>query len=264
MKSCQSGSALLLAALLCPSLFPFTIKAADSVESIQKEATEWAKLRMETVRLETDWTWQREMMQSTLAALQERGKTLQEKRDQLQAKAAADPQAAGDLEAKNEAARAMIGSVEKNLKTLSEKLVRMRPALPPRLSQALELPYRSLADPALGTSEHLQHAMTLLNRCAQFNKAISYGEEEMTLPGAQNPRLIEVIYWGMSHGYALDRVNNIGYFGYPAKTGWTWEADPGIAKQVALLIAIHKDKSDPAFVEIPARLGSSFAENTKE
>ncbi len=263
MKCRHHGSATFYA-LLCVSLFPLGSKAADPLESVQKEATEWSKLRAETVRLESDWSWQREMMGSTLSALKEREKNLQEKRDQLQAKSAADPQAASDLEARNEAARTMMSSVEKHLKTLSEKLVQMRPSLPPRLSQALELPYRSLVDPSLGTSEHLQHAMTLLSRCSQFNKAITYGEEELKLPGAANPRLIEVIYWGLSHAYAVDRVNNIGYYGYPAKTGWTWDADPEMAKQVSLLIAIHKDKSDPAFVEVPARLVSSATETTKE
>jgi len=263
MKCRQSGNANLLA-LLCIISFPIGVIAADPVESVQKEATEWTKLRMETVRMETDWAWQREMMNSTLSALQERGTTLQEKRDQLQAKAAADPQATGDLEAKNEAARAMMSTLEKRLKSLSDKLIQMRPSLPPRLSQALELPYRSLVDPTLGTSEHMQQAMTLLSRCAQFNKAITYGEEELLLPGSQNPRLIEVIYWGMSHGYALDRVNNIGYYGYPGKKGWTWEADPEIARQISQLIAINKDKSDPAFVEISARLGSTTLETIKE
>jgi hypothetical protein len=64
-----------------------------------------------------------------------------------------------------------------------------------------------------------------------------------------------VIYWGLSHGYALDVVGGKAWYGSPGPQGWQWAACPGAAKQVAQLIAIYNDKAGPDFVAVPIRLG---------
>jgi hypothetical protein len=63
----------------------------------------------------------------------------------------------------------------------------------------------------------------------------------------------------LSHAYALDRNGNKAYFGHPGKDGWFWEPQPEIAGAVAQLLAINEEKSDPAFVEVPAQVNDSPA-----
>lgn len=234
-------------------LLPLRIAAADPIDTVEKSAVDWAKIRAETVRLESDEQSERELLQSTVGALRERVRMLEEKRDSIRAKAGEDPRDA-DLAARSEAARASMKSADGRLKALTESLVQFRPWLPPRLSKALELPYRSLADPLLTTGERMQFASAVLNRCAQFNQAVTGGDEALTLDGETEPHVMEVVYWGLAQACALDRVSGKAYVGYPGERGWVWEARPELLKPVSRVIAIFKDKADPEFVELPASL----------
>lgn len=228
------------------------------VDAVRQVVTEWAKIRAETVRLETNWESERELLTSTLKAQHERAETLANQKKTLESKTAGERDALASLATQNAAAEAALNTATERLRQIGAQLVTLRPWLPPRLSQALELPYRSLANPALTPGERMQFVTTILNRCAQFNKAITYGDEPLTLPGDTDRRMVEVIYWGASHAYAFDRAGGKAYFGSPGAQGWSWEPSPGSEKSVALLIAIYRDKADPQFVEVPAHVSDAL------
>ncbi|HWA84699.1 MAG TPA: DUF3450 family protein [Opitutus sp.] len=260
LRAVTPVSRLILAGL--PWLMAGSLAAAEgsgSVASVEKTVGEWAKVRAETVRLETDWEAEHELLQSTLKALQERAKALADDKKSLSAKTAGERESLATLAAENAASEAALGAAAARLAKVSAQLVELRHSLPPRLSQALELPYRSLADPKLSPGERMQFVTTILNRCAQFNSTITYGEEPLTIPGVDGTRLLEVIYWGASHAYALDRAGGKAYLGSPEAQGWGWEATPDAAKSVAELIDIYRDKSDPRFVEVPAHFANALA-----
>ncbi len=224
------------------------------VDSVRQAVTEWAKIRSETVRLETNWETEREILNSTLKAQRERAQTLATEKKTLEAKTVLERDSLTTLAAQNATAETALKAATDRLGKVGAELIALRPWLPPRLSQALELPYRSLANPALTPGERMQFVSTILNRCAQFNKAITYGDELLTLPGETGRRMLEVIYWGASHAYALDRAGGKSYFGSPGAQGWTWEPAPGADKSTAQLIAIYRDKADPQFIEVPAHI----------
>jgi hypothetical protein len=214
---------------------------------------DWARIRAETVRLQTDEASEKELLQSTIGALKERARILEEKRDSLKSKADPDPRGA-ELPAKIEAARASLAGADARLKRLGDSLVQLRPWLPPRLSKALELPYRSLANPLLTTGERMQYVSAVLNRCAQFNQSLAGGDEVLTPGGEAEPRVMEVVYLGLAEAYALDRVSGKAYLGFPGATGWVWEAHPELVGSISRMVAVYKDKADPEFVELPASL----------
>ena len=165
--------ASLLCWILAPALLPLRVPAADSIESVEKAATEWVKVRAETTRIQSDWASQQELLGSTVKALVERAQSLEAKRDSLRAKTAKDREEIEVARNRNQATAAEIQLAETHVTDLRERLIRLRPSLPPRLSAALELPYRSLAATDAGFSEHMQATMTILNRCVQFNRIIT-------------------------------------------------------------------------------------------
>src|SRR5580698_8869253 len=167
-------TALLLCALLVPAW------GASPLDDVQKTVTEWVRVRAETARIEDDWTWQQTLMQSTLEALQERTRQLEAQRTELEARTTEERRDTADLMARRQALEDAQAHAADHLRLLGERLVRMRAWLPPRLSVALELPYRSLAEPDADTSERMRYAMVILNRCAQFNRTVSVGEEIIT------------------------------------------------------------------------------------
>ncbi len=235
-------------------LVPLGARGGDTVDSVEKAATEWVKTRAETTRLETDWESQRPLLESMANALTERAQSTEEKRDRLKAQTAKDRDEIETAQAKNQELSASLQAADGRLNTLKERLVQLRPSLPPRLSGALELAYRSLAAPDLGTSERMQATMTVLNRCVQFNRMITCDEEVLTIEGESGPRSFEVVYWGLSRGYALDRTAGKVWLGSPGTKGWQWEPRPEAARAVIELIAVCKDKAEPEFIPVPARL----------
>jgi hypothetical protein len=228
--------------------------AADPISEVGKTAADWVKTRAETVRIENAWVQDRALLTSTITGLKERAARLQDQRDHLLATTAEERAELAALTAKLTESRESLEATEGRLLALTEKITRLRPHLPPRLSEALEMSYRSLGGKDASPSERMQLVMTVLNRCAQFNLAITHGEEVLTLEGEPGPKAVDVIYWGLSHGYALDRAGGKAWLGTPGPERWQWEPLPGAAPTVADLMAIRLDQADPRLVSVPARL----------
>ena len=104
----------------------------------------------------------------------------------------------------------------------------------------------------------MQLAMTVLNRCAQFNASIEQDQETIQFEGEPTPVSVDVIYWGLSHGYALDRVRNRAWLGSPGGGRWHWEPIDNV-EAVAKLIAVRMDAADPELVAVPARVDAGGA-----
>ena len=245
--------------LLTVCLAAVPAHAADPIKEVGQTASEWVKTRAETVRLETAWTQNRVLLASTITGLKDRADRLQDKRDHLLSTTTEERAEQASLAAKLTESQASLHLTEARLTTLTEKVLRLRPQLPPRLSDALEMSYRSLAATEPSPGERMQLIMTVLNRCAQFNLSITQGDETLTLPGEPGPKSVDVIYWGLSHGYALDRTANKAWLGTPAATGWHWEPLADAAPAVTALFAIRRDEADPRLVQVPARLKAATA-----
>lgn len=238
--------------------------AADSIDSVQQAAIRVTEIRTETARLETEWNWQKNLMESTIAALEKRAEILGAERDLLEASTASARAETEEIRARYDVASEKFAEAEIFLGSLTARLVAMRPWLPPKLSDALELPYLSLQDDSMTTGERMQFASTILNRCSQFNKTITYGEEALEIEGLGESRLVEVLYWGLSHAYALDRADNRGFLGTPNETGWGWVEKSGLGSPIEKLIAVYRDETQPDFVEMPARITAPFKQTSQE
>jgi Protein of unknown function (DUF3450) len=235
------------------------IGAADTLEEADKSAGEFVKLQVENARLETEWRSQRELLGSLVRALQERAASLAEKRDLTKAKTAKDREELDAIRARIQRENDDSRVFESRLNAVSAKLLSLRSSLPPHLSEALEMSYRTLAGAEAPPGERLQQVMNVLNRCAQFNRMVFVGEDVLTLEGEPPEKSLEVIYWGLSHGYAVDRVARKAWLGSPGPTGWRWEARPEAFGSVTELLAIAKDKADPTYVAVPATVTRSLS-----
>lgn len=227
--------------------------AQDPVEAVTKAANDWAALRLEAVKLDTEWKSERALLDSSQAALRDRETFLRNRRDALVAQGAGDRDSLGALRRQVADVRAELATSETRLQAAGARLLALRPWLPPRLSSALELSFKTLAEPPGAPGDRMQLLVRMLNRCAQFNRNLTYADEIVPAPDG-TPRMLEVLYWGLSHAYALDRVNKAAYLGHPGEKAWQWDPLPGQADQVARLFAIQRDQADPDFVLVPARV----------
>ena len=244
------------ALILCSILGPFILPAsADTpLNDVQAAASQWAKLRSETSRLEKEWDSEKEVLRASITGLAAQADQLAAERDTVTAETAAGRAEIDELTAANLATAARITAAGDRVGELAQKLLALRPALPPRLSAALELPFLSLASTDLPAAERMRHTMTILNRCNQFNQTFVLSEEILPVTPGGEPRLLEVIYWGLAQGCALDRSGNEAFVGRAVNGVWTWEPHPDLTAEIAELIDIHQDKEAPAFVTIPAQI----------
>jgi hypothetical protein len=241
--------------LLLGLLAPLRAGAEDDpLRTVEQAAEKWVDLRTTNARLESEWATQKPLLESFITALNSRSETLETRRDFLIAKAAKDTAELGALESANRTALADTQAAEARVKTVAAQLLQFRAALPPRLSAALEMSYRTLAKPDASVNERMQIAATVLGRCLQFNREISVGSEPLVLPGETGERVLDVIYWGLGQGYALDRKAGKAWVGRPEAGSWTWKAAPDAVAAVTTLIAIQQDKADPKFVALPAQV----------
>lgn len=235
------------------------LPAQDSLASADKAAHDWLTLRAETVRLDTEWRTQREVLASLAVTLGERAKLAEEKRDLAKAKAGQEAQDLDDLRAKNRAASDDLKSCDARLQSLSQRLLALRPKLPPRLSDALDLSYRTLGSATAATTERMQVAMNVLNRCAEFDREVSVSKDILTLDGEPADTYFEVIYWGLNRGYAIDRASHKAWLGTPGPERWEWQAKPDAYAAVVKLMAIASDQVEPDWVAVPAAVAGSRA-----
>jgi hypothetical protein len=234
--------------------WPLASLSADSGSplAIEQAAGEWVKVRAETVRLQTEWNTERALLASTVELTKARAERLEAERDNYRAKTAESLNELTLLTEKRDGADADLAFAEQRLAALTTRLLELRPKLPPRLADALELSFRSLAGNDAGPGDRMQLVMSVLNRCAQFNASVTCGEEVLQLGG--EGRAVDVIYWGLSHGYAVDRHSARAWFGSPSNERWTWTEKPEAMEAASTLIAIYRDQQDPELVAIPARL----------
>lgn len=238
--------------LLVPLLAAARLRAQDALASADKAAHDWLALRTEAVRLDTEWRTQREVLASLAAGLEERAKLAEEKRDQAKAQHSQELQDLAAVQAKNRAAAEDLQAAQARLEALSRRLLALRPKLPPRLSDALDLSYRTLASGGVPPAKRMEVAMSVLNRCGEFDRLVSVSEDLLTLEGEAPNKYFETIYWGLSRGYALDRASRRAWLGTAGPDGWRWEPKPEAYDAVVRLIGIAQDKGEPDWIAVPA------------
>lgn len=231
--------------------------AATPLNDVQKAAATWAQLRAETTRLTNDWLTEREILNASVRALEIRATQLESERDVLLASTTRERREIADITARNTEVAAQLAAAAESMARVANRLQELRPALPPRLSEALELPFRSISDPSIAPNERMQHVTTILNRSQQFNQSIVLAEEILSPTPGSEPRLLQVLYWGLAQACALDVAGNEAYIGRPVGGVWTWEATTGLTGEIERMVAIYRDQETPQFHEIPAAIDAN-------
>jgi hypothetical protein len=242
-------SLALYLALSLPILAP-----ATPLSEVQAAAAKWADLRSETTRLETDWITEQSLLEASIANLNNQAEELELQRDTLLARTAKDRQEIADLTAANQKRADQLNTATARITELAAQLKALRPALPPRLSDALELPFRSIAAEDLSPADRMRHTMAILNRCQQFDRTFVVAEEILATAPDEAPRLLEVVYFGLAQACALDRSAGEAFMGRPIDGVWQWENVPGLADAAERLLAVRLDEIPPEFVNLPIQI----------
>jgi len=233
---------------------------SQSFESLHDSAKKWIELEQEKSRVENDWDWQKEVLQATLSGLEEKKRQLVQKRDELVLQQETDRNELEGLEMRAKALSEELDATFQHVQHSINQLIRLRPSLPPQLASSLDLAFDSLTAQTVSMSEKLQLLVTVVNRCGEFNHAITYSEEIVYASDAQDGHVMKVVYWGLSHAYAFDPQSGATYFGGPSGNVWRWEQRKELQQPLLQLISILNEEADPRFIDIPVRMKRSSEE----
>lgn len=228
--------------------------SATPLNDVQAAAAEWARIRSETSRLETDWAAERQVLDASISGLRIQAEQAELEHEALVAESTKQRDEIAELTERNQINATKIEQTVDRVAALSAALIDLRPALPPRLSSALDLPYRSITIADLNPADRMRHTMAILNRCQQFDQTFVFAEEVLSVTPGEEERLLEVVYWGLAQACALDRSAGQAFIGRPIDGQWTWVAAPGLEDAAAQLIAVRQDQAPPDFVELPFQI----------
>lgn len=227
---------------------------ATPLNDIQKSAAEWSRIRSETSRLEADWASEREVLDASISGLSIEADQLELENRAIIAESTKQSDEIDRLTARNQANTDRIDQTVDRLSELSAELITLRSALPPRLSDALDLAFRSIAASDLKPADRMRHTMAILNRCQQFDQTFVLTEEILPTEAGGKDRLLEVVYWGLAQACALDRSAGEAFIGRPIDGQWTWVAAPGLVESAIKLIDVREDDVPPDFVTLPFQI----------
>ena len=242
--------------VLCGSivlLYSQTYADTDSIKAIQESTRKWTEIRMETVKLQEDWVWEKNILQNTKDALSQQLESMKAQKKLIEAETALARDDLDKAKSENVQLKKALIATEEYTQEMIERLKILLPQLPPRLSEALKLAYESLDDDEISLGEKQQLIVTICNRCTQFNNLVTYSEEKVDPDGA-DARVLQVIYLGLSQGYALDRSEKTVFYGYSDGEQWRWEEDRSLAGEIRQLIDVFKEEADPEIVAVPATI----------
>lgn len=225
----------------------------DSIQAVQESTRKWTEIRLETVRLQEDWAWEKDILNNTKDALTQQLQTVTAQKTLIESETALTRNKLAKAKLENEHLKSVLIVTEEHAQEMIDRLKQLRPKLPPRLSSALNLAYESLNDPQISLGEKQQLIVTICNRCTQFNSLVTYSEEAID-PNESDPRVLQVIYLGLSQGYALDRSNNTVFYGHPDGDEWQWVEDRSLTDSITQLIDVFKEEADPAIISVPATI----------
>jgi hypothetical protein len=232
--------------------------AAGDFDRIDQRVREWLTLRREWNQVRADWKVQRELLEEELQVLRQQKAELE--------KAATDQRAKlAGLESRFEAAAREKKVQETALAGLSAPLLAneahlrsWQEKLPGFLNRHLatgfgKLPPADLVHGDERKAERLQLVFGLYSQLEHLNSVVHL-EREILSEGSGSGQEMELIFFGISQGYALSLDGNSAAIGRMTDNGlhWTWRDD--LAGSLMDVKAFYKKEKPAAFVSLPLQI----------
>lgn len=242
---------------ICQSLHT---RAQDSnaLPTLDALVRQWVALRQETAAETRVWQEQESQWRTEIALVER-------ERDALTAEIAA----ASIQQQTHAESQLAISAREARLETMRQDLLpildraeadlrRWPPRIPPPLMPPLadgfaRLPATHAEALQVGAARRLQLILSLYAQLEDLNQRV-HATKQMLDDGSGGRREMDVLYLGLSRGYAVSADNQWAAVGIPATDGWRWEAHPEIGKTVSDLIAMQRRERAPMLNALPLQV----------
>ena len=240
------------------ALVHFSSAADKAGAEVWKVKTDqWIELEQRIATEQNDWLADKEVMEASRTVLQREQVALKSRLEANELAQSLFHQRLKSLEqelaTQNEARALLTRGLEKEEARIRMILDRLPEPLRERLAPLQLRLGPGPDDQPVSVSERVQTVISMLSAIDQFNGTVTLTHHLRTNEvGVEKD--VEVLYWGLAMGYAVDRTGQQGWLSLPSPDGWNWQEAHDAAPRIRELIEIHKRKRSPGLVSLPAIL----------
>ena len=154
---------------------------------------------------------------------------------------------------------------------LSDAMARLLPRvlqlltqLPEPLRQKLEADIELLQskDALKKPRDVLKSMLAIMAESGRFNRSITVAEETRELPSGKK-MTVDVIYLGLAQAFYTTEQGDTAGVGRPSQTGWQWQEQPKLAKDIRSALAVERKDSPPQLISLPIQLSDASTTPSK-
>lgn len=225
--------------------------AASAAADFRAAVSELVVLRAQAAKEARDWSRQREMLERELRLLQQAQAELLEQVSAARAAAEEEERGISEMAAKKLRLEQGLAALERVVEEAEQTLKSQIAAAPPWF--VAELKFEAAAAPSGGRGGAAARTAALLERLARIEAAhgrIHYRRD--ILRGSDGAmREMDVLYLGLSRGFAVSDDNRLALAGAARAGGWTWTPADELAAEVRRAVDIHNRRRRAAAVALP-------------
>ncbi len=225
-----------------------------TVDTLQELVSKWVDLKKEIGREEEVWKEQKEILkQGHQLLLKEKVMLEVEIADVSERQTSAEKERAELLKSKKELKDAL-SSCLPALTRAEAELQKLTELIPSALRKSLEKGIRKLTSSApQDIPKRLRIAVGAYKEIERLENQIHLIRETLEVEKG-NFREMDVIYLGLSQGYAVSLDGEMAGVGRPSMNGWIWEWRAELSDEVKRAISCYKRQSPPDFVHLPLKI----------
>jgi hypothetical protein len=232
---------------LCCTTFATETAELSSLESLVQQ---WVNLRREIAQEQQNRSRRKNQWQMEMSLLTKESKRLDK---QIAAankfKAGNADKIASDLERKKMLQKSLDNAADV-VTRLTTNICEIIKQIPPSLlSENLKSIDAKDANIKLPVTKQIQITVSALSEIEKLENSIHSVSEIIDIDNSR--RKMDVIYPGLSCGFAVSSDNSIAAVGRPNAAGWKWQSSPEIAAEVRRLVDIKNHELPPQLVTLP-------------
>ncbi len=234
-------------------------------ENLRVTIQKWVEVMKSIQTEQKNWKAEQEVLEGNIASIEaEIGQLESELAESKKRRATADAASVDKLAQKEEYSAARI-ALREGLNGLESEVSAVIPLLPKELTDEAKIKtaiedhqkFSATTDKeSLPLNKRLSPMLTLLTEAEKFNQVVTtYEGRAFTAQG--QTRLLDVVYFGLSTGFAADEKGELAFRLQPSPTGWQEVplTGEGLAKTIRELIDIAKGTGETRLVNLPLELG---------
>ncbi len=254
-----SAFILFFAAIFC--LLSSTVVYADGddkdVDKTRTMLEKWVETRRIISQEKQEFELGREMLTERIELVEREIESMQGKITEAEKSITEADKKRSELLKENEKLKQASGSLNSTVIELEAKTQKLLKQLPDPIRERVKpLSQRFPKDTKetkLSLGERFQNIVGVLNEVNKFHREITAVSEVRKLPDGSSAE-VTVLYVGIGQAYYANGNGDIAGVGTASPDGWIWTPANDAAPRISKAIAILKNETAAAFVQLPVKI----------